>query len=214
VRKASADPRLRIGVSGANAARAEAIAAHFCEEGATAIISVGVSGGLDPALAPGDLVIGQSVVTAAGETFSCDTALMGTLPNRRGQPITPSIIYGANEVILEANDKKDIFAKTGATSVDMESHGAARAAQGGGAAFLAIRAIADPADRTLPSAALNAVNKDGSTKVFSTLVNAARDPGQFPALLQLGQDSSNALSTLSGNLGGLLGALFLRGDLV
>ncbi|MEL6506177.1 MAG: phosphorylase, partial [Pseudomonadota bacterium] len=89
-----------------------------------------------------------------------------------------------------------------------------RAAQGSGAAFLAIRAIADPADRTLPSAALNAVNKDGSTKVFSTLVNAARDPGQFPALLQLGQDSSNALSTLSGNLGGLLGALFLRGDLV
>ncbi|MEO1706950.1 MAG: hypothetical protein AAFR69_04375 [Pseudomonadota bacterium] len=215
VLKASdSDPRLAIGVSGANAARAVAIATQFCQGGARMIISVGVSGGLDPTLSPGDLVIGKSVITKAGDAFDCDRSSAEALTQVLADRIKPSVIYGADEVILNASDKASIFTETTATSVDMESHGVARAAQSAGVPFAAIRAIADPADRTLPPAALNAVNDDGSTKVFTTLANAARDPAQFPALMQLGKDSGKALTTLRGELGGLLGALFLCSDLV
>ena len=57
---------IRIGVSGANAARAEEIAREFCNDGASAIISVGVSGGLDPAVKPGDLIIGETIIADDG----------------------------------------------------------------------------------------------------------------------------------------------------
>ncbi|MHA7872182.1 MAG: phosphorylase family protein, partial [Hyphococcus sp.] len=54
--------KLRIGVSGADAARAEELAVSLCRQGASAIVSVGVSGGLDPTLKAGDLIIGETVV--------------------------------------------------------------------------------------------------------------------------------------------------------
>ena len=215
VNAAYRDPRIRIGVSGANADRAEIIAAKFCEQGAGLIISVGISGGLLPAFEPGDFVIGKSVVTSTGEAFDCDIDALGLLArSHKADGTNPSIIYGSDEVILNPKEKQALFNQTGARSVDMESHGAARAATHANVPFLALRAIADPASRTRPPAALDAVNSDGSTKIFSTLIKAAKDPGQFPDLVQLGQDSEKALETLRRNLGGLFGVLLLGSNLV
>lgn len=210
VQQAFNDDRLSIRVSGANAERAEALTNELCDTGAEMIISVGVSGGLLPAYAPGDLVIGRQVITSTQERFACHEPSLAILKrSHKADGIQPSIIYGADDVILTTEKKNEIYQATGAKSVDMESHGAARAALKTDTPFLAIRAIADPADRALPTAALNAVNPDGSTRVFSTLINAAKDPGQLPALMQLGQDSQKALETLRTHLGGLLGVLLL-----
>jgi hypothetical protein len=95
----------------------------------------------------------------------------------------------------------------------MESHGAARAARTSGVPFAAVRAIADPASRALPPAALNAVAPDGSTKTLSVLMACAKAPGQFPALLQLGADSEAALKALRRDLGGLFRRLLFSLDL-
>ena len=61
--------KLRIGISGANAARAEEIARGFCNDGASAILSVGVSGGLDPALKP------EEIATELREAAELDTVM-------------------------------------------------------------------------------------------------------------------------------------------
>ncbi len=221
------DPaRFRIGVSGAHAARAEAIAKGFAGEGARAILSVGVSGGLDPALTPGAMLVTAVVVAdpplappfQGGEKE-------GVPPLEKGGPggdlpkahalgeASSSPVYGSDVIIQTADQKAALFKKTGAAAVDMESHGAARAALAAGLPFLAIRAIADPADRALPGAAMDAVAPDGSTRVFATLVKCAKAPGDFPALLQLGSDSEKALKALRRSLGPLLGRLLLRLDL-
>ena len=50
--------KVLIGVSGANADRAEEIAQGLLDQGAKAIVSAGLCGGLDPALKSGDLVLG------------------------------------------------------------------------------------------------------------------------------------------------------------
>lgn len=224
VRAAFPDERVDVVISGANAQRAELLARALCQPGkdqfgaergaVDLILSVGVSGGLLPAYQPGDLVIGSEVVTKNGERFACEPRGLEMLKkSHRAVGINPSIIYGSDEVVMSAEHKQKIHAETGAKSVDMESHGAARAAAQAGIAFLAVRAIADPADRALPTAALNAVKPDGGTRVFSTLVNAARDPLQFSELAQLGNDSKQALKTLSINLSGLLGVLLLGRDL-
>ncbi|MCK5747041.1 MAG: hypothetical protein KAH44_12535, partial [Oricola sp.] len=68
--------KLRIGISGANAARAEEIARGFCNDGASAILSVGVSGGLDPALKPGDLIIGETIIADDGSVYASDKYLL------------------------------------------------------------------------------------------------------------------------------------------
>ena len=95
----------------------------------------------------------------------------------------------------------------------MESHGAARAAAQNNTPFIAIRAIADPADRALPQAALGAVAPDGSTRVLKTLGAALRDPKQFPGLMKLGADSDAALKTLRRDLSPIFGRFFLSFDL-
>lgn len=233
VDKNSVRGKIRIGVSGANAARAEEIARGFCNDGASAIISVGVSGGLDPALKPGDLIIGETIIADDGSVYASDTYLLSAITSvhsgesrnlgsqaRKETEKDPGVrrderggyrvakLFGADEVIDSVAKKSALFHNHGAAAVDMESHGAARVAARAGAPFIAIRAIADPADRALPQAALSAVAPDGSTRVLSTLGAALRDPKQFPELMKLGGDSAAATKTLRRNLGLLFDRLF------
>lgn len=206
------DARIRIGVSGANAQRAEDIAAQFCTEGARAIASVGVSGGLDPALAPGDLIIGEKTVTKTADALFCDEVLLEVVRKTLTDGIV-SAVFGSDDIIDSAEAKVMLFNRHKAIAVDMESHGCARAAREVGVPFLAIRAIADPADRALPPAALGAIAPDGSTRVVKTLRAALRDPKQFPELMKLGADNRAALQTLRRDLGPLFRSLFLALDL-
>lgn len=203
------DPRVRIGVSGADARRAEDIAKRFCAEGAKAIFSIGVSGGLDPVLKPGDLIVAERVIINGGEGLASpgkrlsreDVRLAGLIGNQNKGHQERSVIYGADAIVQSAEEKRRLFQRYRAAAVDMESHGCARAAARAGAPFLAIRAIADPAHRALPPAALGAVASDGSTRVLKTLGAALRDPKQFPELIKLGADSAAATKTLRRELG-------------
>lgn len=206
VRAACEGLPVELGVSGANADRAEKIATEFCDQGVGAILSVGVSGGLDPTLEPGDLVIGATVKTAGGGSFDASPILLANVLSVAGE-IRPQVIYGSDMIVSSASEKAVIYASSASVAVDMESHGVARAAQKAGIPFIAIRAIADPAARALPPAALNAVAPDGSTRIFKTLAECAKAPGQFPALLKLGSDSQKALATLKAKLGPMLRAL-------
>ena len=209
--RAIGEASARIGVSGADAGCAENIAKEFCADGARAIVSFGVSGGLDPALKPGDLLIGETVLAEGGAVWSADADLLRAV--RQAAAGIRSVcgpLYGADAVIDSAAEKARLFQEHGALAVDMESHGAARAASGAGVPFIAIRAVADPADRALPPAALKAVAPDGSTRTLATLGAALRDPKQFPQLLTLGADSQAALKTLSRDFGLLFAALTAR----
>ncbi|HXI88235.1 MAG TPA: hypothetical protein VNH64_12305, partial [Parvularculaceae bacterium] len=142
------------------------------------------------------------------------TALLAELELEGGAlPLERAILFGSDEIIASAREKARLFERYGAVAVDMESHGAARAARSAGVPFAAIRAIADPASRALPPSALNAVAPDGSTKTLSVLWECAKAPGQFPALLQLGSDSEAALKTLRNNLDGLFRRLLFSLDL-
>ncbi len=210
--KICADPRIRIGVSGANAGRAEEIAARFCKEGAAAIVSFGLSGGLDPKLTPGTVLVGGEIIDASGAEYEVSRELTAEAQSAIASVVVARL-YGSDKVILTAEEKADIYRRTGAGAVDMESHGAARAANAAGVPFLAIRAVADPARRALPKAALNAVAENGSTRMLATLGAALRDPKQFPALIKLGADSAIAMKALRGSLGGLFPALFVSLDL-
>jgi len=195
--------KVKIGVSGANADRAEEIAQGFLDEGATAIVSAGLCGGLDPALKSGDLILGERVVSAKGDIVIADKALSAAADKFSPRHVA---IFGSDEIVDSVEKKEALFQRYAAETVDMESHGAARAAAKSGVPFIAIRVVADGAARTLPKAALRAVTPSGGVNVANVLVDCIKQPQQFEEIFALGRDSGAATETLRREFGGYLGA--------
>ena len=88
-----------------------------------------------------------------------ESLVEGTNIGRR--KIVGGTIVGAEEIILHPRDKVALHKETGATAVDMESHIAAAYAASVGLPFAALRVINDPASRSLPALALNALKPNG-----------------------------------------------------
>ena len=85
------DPRIGIGISGARPGRAEAEARRLVAEGCRALVSWGVAGGLDPALAPGDLVIPAEIVAENGGGWPASHTVIARLDRaiQQGADIAP-----------------------------------------------------------------------------------------------------------------------------
>jgi hopanoid-associated phosphorylase len=161
----------------------------------TAIISIGIAGALAPDLRAGDMVIAERVVTAndAFETDAKWTARMAAaLPDARiGAILGRGLIAGTAEV------KAALHEASGADAVDMESHMAAEAARARGVPFAALRTISDRADRSLPPAALTAMNPDGSIGLGRVLLSVLTRPAQIPALVRTGREAQQAFAALA-----------------
>ena len=137
------------------------------EAGGSGIISIGIAGGLAPGLAPGDWVIASGVV-ADGVRIPTD--------NRWSQRLLqalPSAVYadisGVDAPVVAQADKRALHESAGTVAVDMESHIAAKIAARHGVPFAACRVIIDPAERTLPPAALVGMRADGRPDVFAVI---------------------------------------------
>jgi adenosylhomocysteine nucleosidase len=162
------------------------------------IISFGIAGGLDPSLRPGDLVVANEIMTTddrwtTAATLS-ESLVEGTNIGRR--KIVGGTIVGAEEVILHPRDKIQLHKETGATAVDMESHIAAAYAASVGLPFAALRVINDPASRSLPALALNALKPNGDICPRKVLRGVARTPSVIPSLMRTAHDFNQAITTL------------------
>lgn len=204
------EKKVRIGVSGANADRAEEIAQGFLDGGAKAIVSAGLCGGLDPSLKNADLILGERVVSAQGDIVIADKKLAAAADKFSPRHVA---IFGSDEIVDSVDKKKSLFQRYAAETVDMESHGAARAAAKAGVPFIAIRVVADGHDRTLPKAALRAVTPSGGVNVMNVLVDCVKSPQQFEQIFALGRDSGAATDVLRRDFGRFLGAFLSALDL-
>lgn len=204
------EEKVRIGVSGANAARAEEIAQGFLEDGAAAIVSAGLCGGLDPALKSGDVILGERVVSAQGDIVIADKRLAAAADKFKPRHVA---IFGSDEIVDSVEKKQALFQRYAAETVDMESHGAARSAAKAKVPFIAIRVVADAHDRALPKAALRAVTPSGGVSVMNVLVDCVKSPQQFEQIALLGRDSGAATEALRRDFGGFLAAFLLVLDL-
>lgn len=204
------ETKARIGVSGANAARAEEIAQGFLGDGARAIISAGLCGGLDPKLKSGDIILGERVVSAQGDIVIADKRLAAAADRFSPRHVA---IFGSDEIVDSVEKKEALYRRYAAETVDMESHGAARAAAKAGIPFIAIRVVADAATRALPKAALRAVTPSGGVNVFNVLAECVKSPQQFEQIAGLGRDSGVATETLRRDFGDFLGAFLGALDL-
>lgn len=168
--------------------------------GAEGIVSFGICGGLDPALMPGALLLPEAVLSGEGARFPVDVAwreaVAASLRRAALAPQTGDIL-GLAAILATAAEKSSRFRSTFARAIDMESGHAARAAQAAGLPFLVLRVVADPAQRSLPPAALDAADGEGRPKLARVLRALAADPRQLPAMISLAREARLALAMLA-----------------
>jgi adenosylhomocysteine nucleosidase len=171
------------------------------------VISFGVAGGLDPSLKSGDIVVATEVM--AGDTrwfagLSLSEQQIATIALGRRRVVRGGLA-GVEEVVVAQACKAALRSVTGAAAVDMESHIAAAYAAENELPFAALRVIADPASRSLPALARNAIKPNGEIDMRKILGGLARNPKSLRALVSTGMDFNRALKSLRGCRDFLLG---------
>lgn len=197
-----------VACAGADAGRAQDAAARLIGQGAEAIVSFGLCGGLDPGLRPGALILAESVKDRDGECFGADPAWRSRMLDRLQaagvMPLGGSLL-GCGHAVASAAEKQRLHRTLDAAAVDMESHGIARAAARAGVPFLALRAVADPAARSLPQAALAALGPDGGLRRGALAGALLSRPWEIVAMIRLGGEARRAFVTLERAAAALLG---------
>ncbi|MDD2796178.1 hypothetical protein [Acidocella sp.] len=158
--------------------------------GAQALVSFGLAGGLRPGLKPGTVLV-PSAVFESTQTYTCDTWLMERLGGSTGRPM-----LAGHRIVVSPGDKALLYRRGRADAVDLESGAVARAASARGVPFAVLRAVADPAERALPPAALEGLKENGRIDLPRILLSVLRHPGQIPRLLEVGRDAARARKAL------------------
>lgn len=184
--------------SGMGAERAQQAARSLLDAGATALLSWGTAGGLDPTLRPGDVALPVTVVPSAGAGLEVDLPWHARLRKcLAGSNVNTGPLIQSPRVVAEPADKAELFQSTGAVAVDMESAAIAQVCKDANQPFVAIRAIADPASRSIPAAVVKAMDVNGRVSLSTLGLAVIGQPRLFSVLLQLRKDSRAAYAALS-----------------
>jgi adenosylhomocysteine nucleosidase len=181
-----------LAVSGMGMAAAARSARALVDAGADALVSWGMAGGLDPALAAGTVFLPSEVIAADG------TVLL-TAPHWRerlsaavrtnGGPALAIVLQGrlltSPKAVGALSDKATLHQQTGAAAVDMESLAIAEIAHAHHLPFIAIRVIVDSAEDALPRAVAAAADGEGHLQVWRLMGALARAPADMGPLIRL-----------------------------
>lgn len=199
---------------GGRADAAREAARDMIEAGATALLSFGSAGALSPDLAPGDIVLADAVVAPSGERYATDAPWRGRVDAAARQVFAGATlpmlgaIAGSDRPVLTPRAKSLLSATSAAVAVDMESHAVAQVAAAARLPFLAVRAIVDSADRTVPEAAFRAMGPTGRIKPWPLFAGLLERPMMVRDLWRLAHDARAARAGLRRAAG--LGAALLR----
>ena len=178
---------------------AEAAAERLVAQDATALVSFGLCGGLDPALRPGAVLVPRAVADPAG-TYATDARLADLLGGW-----SCATLAAATAPVARREAKRALFAATGAAGVDLESGAVAQVAARHGLPFAVLRAVCDPATLDLPPLALAALDAGGTIRAGRIAASLLARPGQIGALLTLARAATAARTALVGRVGDILG---------
>ncbi len=181
-------------ISGATAAGAAHAASELVAAGVTHLLSFGLAAGLDPALEAGRLLLPAEVVDGA-RRHRTDPGLRSWLGDGAQGPLLHS-----DRLVAAPAEKAALRRSSGCVALDMESGAVARAAAAAGLPFAVLRAVCDPADRTLPPAACLALRPGGRLDGVGVFASILRRPGQLTGLLALGRDAGRAKAALADRL--------------
>lgn len=180
--------------------RAAAAARWLVAQQVDCLAVFGVSGGLNPDLTTGDLVLASAVVDrCAGEkAFYLDLDVEGCkqiLPSL-GFKVRCGSILTVSEPVLHPVKKAALFSEHDALAVDMESAAVARVAAETAIPCTVVRSICDPAQRAIPADAMDIIDQRGHLRWWRLFSALFKRPGMLLDLRRMQGDFSRALQSL------------------
>jgi adenosylhomocysteine nucleosidase len=176
-----------VAVSGMGPAAATQGAYDLIEAGATALMSWGLAGGLDPALHAGTVVLPHEVISSEGLRFPVAlhwhaqlTAAVGT-----AYPLSTGSLLSSRAPLISPAEKRDAFRALAAVAVDMESIAVARVASSQRLPFIAVRVIVDTAEDSLPASLARATTSTGTVRIGRMIGGLLRAPSELGAFIRL-----------------------------
>lgn len=186
--------------SGVGPDNAQAATELLIAKGATQLISWGCAAALSPNLKAGDLVLANQLVDAHYNTVPIDPHWLAYA--RHVLAGIPSLHCGSlaesTRIIASGKLKLGYHHITSAIALDMESVAIAKIASQHRLPFLAVRAIADPANMDLPAAIEFSANPAGDIDLSKLLLFLLLHPLELPRLIKLGLHFNSAKKTLKG----------------
>jgi len=175
-----------LAVSGMGRAAAVVAAGALVDAGATALVSWGLAGGLDPALRAGTICLPSVVVSRDGSTFTTELHWREILSAAIGQwlIVVNGKLLTSAVAIEDVAAKAAAFGETGAVAVDMESAGVAQIAALNRLPFVAVRAIVDTADDAIPRAVM-AAGTEGRVRIGRLILEIVCSPREIAPMVRL-----------------------------
>jgi len=182
---AAASP-LSLAQSGPGADAAARAARAAIDAGATALVSWGLAGGLEPQIAPGTVVIPHRLVTADGASVPMDADWRARLVSRLSEDfnVHEGDVFVADRVLGTPRAKARAALETGGVAVDMESAAVAAAAVRAGLPVVTVRVVADCLTDTLPAHIDQWIGPTGRRRA-APIVKAIFRPSQWRNLIRL-----------------------------
>jgi adenosylhomocysteine nucleosidase len=187
-----------VAVSGMGPKAAETAAERLVKAGATALVSWGMAGGLDPALPAGTICVPSIVESEDGTRYPTDhhwreltTASIAARRHVLGHKLLTS-----RQAIEDVGGKAAEFARSGAAAVDMESAAVGKIAAAHAFPFLVVRVIVDTASDTLPES-VRAATGSPKLRLSRLILGLLRSPGELTALLRLAARYRTAIRALT-----------------
>ena len=214
LRTISRDLNLNILVSGVSPDRAEALARRLCENQCDLLLSFGIAGALRAGIATGDLLIPASVIQSDGRVHETNAEIRARLLQRARAElpelaVIDDAILGTDTLIGRETEKLSAGAKTGAATIDMESHRIAMVAEANGLPMIIVRAVLDDVRTELPAFVKSAVTAEGTPDYAKVITGALLKPWNIKKLARLAKLNRAAHRTLrrvAPILGGVLKA--------
>ncbi len=183
--------------SGPGPERAASSAIKALASGARALLSWGLVGALDVALAPGTVLVPRHVRRDEGKPIATDAAWQARLASVRSEfAVSEGDLLTMSAPLASPAAKARAASASGAVAVDMEAAAVAAAAELAGVPFAALRVVVDTLGDTLPGTAEQWIDERGNQKPFAAL-RAIATPSDWRPLWILAQRYRVARGVLS-----------------
>ncbi len=178
-------------------------ATMLLEAGVLRLSSTGIAGGIDPSLGSGDVVVATTVLSPrkSGSVYimRCDDKLSDAITQRlemNGVVVRRGPVFSSPEPVCMIREKQRLFRETGATVVEMEASGVARAAMGSGAPLVVLKVVSDEAGISIPCELTRALRDDGTINMLNVVTSILKRPRLARQIITLEKGFSAAISSL------------------
>jgi len=197
-----ANGNCRVQVCGPGPERAGQAAQSLVAEGAGALVSWGCAGALTPELSPGALILpgrilgrDRTFIDADPHWHQAAAALLSARP-QTGLSFHAGLMAEADQPLVTTRAKRAFHEATGALAVDMESAAIGRVASRHGLPFLALRAVSDSADQTLPHTTASLLRPDGRVSPVGIIRALLKGPPEWRRMGEAARGFSAACDRL------------------